>query len=149
MTEKWWSSGVKFRCQDSCGRCCDEPGGIVYLSREDTRRISKHFELKPKTWLKRDAKRHLNGKYILKSNKDDGICIFLNSKKQCEIYQVRPQQCAAFPWWSENLRTERAWLETKAHCPGIEAEDAFLVEANEIQFHVNKDIVSSKGFRVW
>ena len=149
MTEKWWSSGVKFRCQDTCGRCGDEPGGIVYLSREDTRRISNYFEMKPKIWLKRDAKRHLNGKYILRSNKDDGICIFLNSKKQCEIYQVRPQQCAAFPWWSENLRTERAWLETKAQCPGIEAEDAFLVEANEIQFHVNKDMVSSKGFRVW
>ena len=149
MKSPWWMKGVPFSCQPECGKCCDEPGGIVFLSTNDAQRIAKHFDMEVSDWLERDCRKTLDGRYILNSRKSDDVCIYLDDSKQCDIYQVRPQQCAAFPWWSENLRTERAWLETKAHCPGIEAEDAFLVEANEIQFHVNKDMISSKGFRVW
>ena len=118
-------------------------------SQEDTSRIANHFELKPKTWLKRDAKRHLNGKYILKSNKDDGICIFLNSKKQCRNIQCSPPAMRSIPWWAENLRSEKSGLRPNHHVPALMRRPALLIEHGEIKFHVQKDIISSKGFRVW
>ena len=85
----------------------------------------------------------------LKSREEDGICIHLNEKKQCEIYEVRPQQCKAFPWWGENLATPAAWEKTKTSCPGIDAEDAILIDGHTIRLNIFADRTSTKGFRAW
>ena len=45
MRGAWWADGVHFTCQPDCGRCCDEPGGIVYLSRNDAKRLAEHANL--------------------------------------------------------------------------------------------------------
>ena len=68
-------------------------------------------------------------------------------KKQCSIYQVRPQQCKAFPWWAENLRSKRSWKQVKATCPGLTAEDAILISGDEIRLHVHADRQSTQGFQ--
>ena len=68
MRHPWWMSGVKFACQSNCGKCCDEPGGIVYLSKHDARRISSSMGLAVEEWLERDCQRTLDGRYILKSS---------------------------------------------------------------------------------
>lgn len=149
MKAAWWMAGVPFSCQPDCGRCCDEPGGIVYLSISDAERIAAHHELAVEEWLERDCRQTLDGRYVLKSRQSDDVCIFLDGEKRCSIYQVRPQQCAAFPWWSENLATDRAWNEVKATCPGVTAEDAITVEGETIRIHVFADRESSKGFRSW
>jgi Fe-S-cluster containining protein len=86
---------------------------------------------------------------VLKSREEDGVCIHLNDRKQCSIYEVRPQQCRAFPWWGENLATSAAWNTTKASCPGIDAEDAIVVDGQTIRLHVFADRTSTKGFREW
>jgi len=149
MRRPWWSSGVRFACQTSCGRCCDEPGGIVYLAAADAERIADHEGLAVQDWLARDARTTHDGRYVLKSRESDGVCIHLNENKQCDIYSVRPQQCKAFPWWSENLATQRSWQETKDRCPGIEAEDALLIDGATVRLHMFADRVSTKGFRTW
>ena len=114
--------GVHFSCQANCGKCCDEPGGIVYLSPDDAQRLADHADLPVDAWLERDTRQTYDGRYVLKSREEDGICIHLNDQKQCNIYEVRPQQCRAFPWWGENLATASAWKKVKATCPGIDAE---------------------------
>ena len=149
MRYPWWTSGVKFSCQTGCGKCCDEPGGIVYLSRHDARRISASLSMPVEDWLARDCEQTLDGRYILKSRQSDGICIYLSEQKTCNIYLHRPQQCAAFPWWAENLATERAWNQTKLECPGLTADDAILIDGNTIKIHVLADRQSTKGFRKW
>ena len=149
MRHPWWMNGVKFSCQTSCGKCCDEPGGIVYLSTHDAKRISASMGLKVEDWLERDCQRTLDGRYILKSRESDGICIYLSEEKTCNIYHNRPQQCAAYPWWAENLATERSWQQTKQECPGLTAEDAIIIDGNTIKIHVLADRQSTKGFRDW
>ena len=149
MNRLWWITGVKFSCQTGCGKCCDEPGGIVYLSRHDAKRISSSMGMSVDDWLARDCKQTYDGRYILKSRKSDGICIYLSEDKTCNIYQNRPQQCAAYPWWSENLATDRSWQQTKLECPGLTAEDAIVVDGNTIKIHVLADRQSTKGFKQW
>jgi len=149
MTRPWWSNGVKFSCQVGCGKCCDEPGGIVYLSRHDAKRIATSMGMPVEDWLERDCKQTYDGRYILKSRASDGICIYLSEEKTCNIYQNRPQQCAAYPWWSENLATDRSWRQAKIECPGLTAEDAILIDGNTIKIHVLADRQSTKGFREW
>ena len=149
MKPPWWTSGVKFSCQSGCGKCCDQPGGIVYLSIKDAERISNHSGLSVDDWLERDARKTYDGRFVLKSREDDGICIHLNENQQCSIYEVRPQQCKAFPWWGENLASDRSWSQVKELCPGIDAEDALVVEGNIIRLHVFSDRESTKGFREW
>ena len=149
MRGAWWADGVHFSCQPDCGRCCDEPGGIVYLSRTDAQRLADHAGLSVQEYLRRDCTTTLDGRYVLRSNQSDGICIYLDEKKQCTIYEVRPQQCKAFPWWAENLRSKRSWNNVKATCPGLTAEDAILIRGEEIRLHVHADRQSTQGFRVW
>ena len=149
MKPPWWMSGVKFSCQSGCGKCCDQPGGIVYLSIKDAERISNHSGLSVDDWLERDARKTYDGRFVLKSREDDGICIHLDENQQCSIYEVRPQQCKAFPWWGENLASDRSWSHVKELCPGIDAEDALVVEGNIIRLHVFSDRESTKGFREW
>ena len=149
MNRPWWITGVKFSCQTGCGKCCDEPGGIVYLSRHDAKRISSSMGMSVDDWLARDCKQTYDGRYILKSRKSDGICIYLSEDKTCNISQNRPQQCAAYPWWSENLATDRSWQQTKLECPGLTAEDAIIVDGNTIKIHVLADRQSTKGFKQW
>ena len=100
-------------------------------------------------WLERDCRKTLDGRFILESRKSDDVCIYLNDSKQCDIYQVRPQQCAAFPWWSENLSTDRSWSEVKQTCPGLTADDAILVEGDKIRIQIFSDRQATKGFRKW
>ncbi len=149
MNRPWWITGVKFSCQTGCGKCCDEPGGIVYLSRHDAKRISSSMGMSVDDWLARDCQQTYDGRYILKSRKSDGICIYLSEDKTCNIYQNRPQQCAAYPWWSENLATDRSWQQTRLECPGLTAEDAIIVDGNTIKIHVLADRQSTKGFKQW
>ena len=141
--------GVAFRCQPNCGRCCDQPGGIVYLSPDDAERLAEHAGLDVDAWLERDTRKTFDGRYVLKSREEDGVCIHLNEQKQCSIYEVRPQQCKAFPWWGENLATSAAWGTTKTACPGIDAEDAIVVDGQTIRLHMFADRTSTKGFRTW
>ncbi len=149
MRGPWWMKGVGFSCQEGCGRCCDEPGGIVYLSPRDAERISQSHEMSVEDWLERDCRQTLDGRYVLKSRSVDDVCIYLDDNKQCSIYSVRPQQCAAFPWWSENLATERAWKKVKEECPGLTTDDAILIDGETIRIHVFADRESTKGFRSW
>ena len=149
MRPPWWMEGVAFSCQDNCGRCCDEPGGIVYLSITDAERIAQAHDMDVESWLERDCRQTLDGRYILKSRPVDDVCIYLDEKKRCSIYSVRPQQCAAFPWWSENLSTDRAWKEVKKTCPGLTSEDAIVVDGNTIRIQIFSDRQATKGFRSW
>ena len=102
-----------------------------------------------KRGLSETPRQTYDGRYVLKSRDEDGICIHLNEQKQCNIYEVRPQQCRAFPWWGENLATASAWKKVKTTCPGIDAEGALLIDGQTIRLNIFADRTSTKGFRSW
>ena len=149
MKPPWWMEGVVFQCQPNCGRCCDEPGGIVYLTKDDAKRLAEHHAIEVKEWLERDCQTTLDGRFILDSDAETDICIYLDSEKKCMVYEARPDQCRAYPWWIENLASKRTWNRTMDECPGIGAEDAFVIEGEVILMHVMADRNASRGFRRW
>ena len=59
---------------------------------------------------------HKNSYSILEDS--DGRCLFYEDDG-CKIYPVRPNQCAAYPFWFENLRSIKEWRRITRECPGI------------------------------
>ena len=145
----WYSEGVRFECQPDCGKCCDQPGGVVFLARHDAERLAKHHEMEVQDWLDRDCTRSQNGRYVLRSREQDGICIYLNDDKSCSVYKAKPDQCSAFPWWNENMVSNRSWHKTVQLCPGLRQPEADAISLPVIQGHLEKDRVAEKGFRTW
>jgi len=145
----WWDEGIEFTCIPDCGKCCDEPDGIVYLSRADAEKLATHHEITVEEWLQRDCRQTIDGRYILKSRESDGICIYLDDEKKCQVYPAKPAQCSAFPWWAENLRSERSWRKTKKLCPGIDHPDAIKIDGETINLWVEADLNSTIGFSHW
>lgn len=149
MNRPWWMKGVPFSCQADCGKCCDEPGGIVYLGPEDAQSLSKHHQLEMEEWLERDCRQTLDGRFVLKSDPITDICIYLSPDKKCTVYESRPAQCKSYPFWPENLRSERSWKKTIEECPGLYSEDAISIDGNTIKAKMIADKEATRGFRKW
>lgn len=63
-------------------------------------------------------------------------CIFLEDKL-CSIYQVRPTQCATYPWWPDLMNPISWRIEAAEVCEGLDHEDA---EPLDIQ-HASKNLM--------
>ena len=85
MNRPWWMDGVPFACQPDCGRCCDEPGGIVYLRPEDAQNLANHHDMSVEDWLERDCRQTLDGRYILNSDQYTDVCIYLDENKNAQF----------------------------------------------------------------
>jgi hypothetical protein len=48
--------------------------------------------------------------------KPNGDCVMYENV--CRVYEVRPAQCASWPFWLGNLESEEAWRVAAARCPG-------------------------------
>jgi Fe-S-cluster containining protein len=40
----------------------------------------------------------------------------------CSIHEIKPMQCRTYPFWPENLQSEKTWLAEKSYCEGIGPE---------------------------
>ena len=147
--QPWYSHGVRFECQPECGKCCDQPGGVVFLAPHDAKRLAEHHQMSVDDWLDRDCRRSHNGRYVLRSRPGDAVCIYLNEDKTCQVYESKPDQCSAFPWWNENMVSNRSWHKTVQLCPGLRQPDSPVIPLPVIQGHLDKDKVAEKGFRNW
>lgn len=127
--KSWYKDGLYFHCT-GCGKCCRGPG-YVWLTEEDIYRLSGHFQMSKKQFLKKYT-RQVGDKFALldQPNMD---CIFLKNQKECSLYEQRPKQCRAFPWWKDQLRSMADWEEAAKHCEGINHPDAPLVSVEEIE----------------
>lgn len=111
-----YKNGLRFSCT-GCGNCCSNHGeyNAVYLTKQDVSLISNFLKLSKNQFQKKFT-RGKNEEIQLKDR--ENTCIFLNEKRQCEIYPVRPLQCRTFPFWPENLNP-RTWKSLHKNCPGI------------------------------
>ena len=149
MNPSWWMAGVPFTCQPDCGKCCDEPGGIVYLRPEDAKIMAQHHGLEVTDWLERDCRQTLDGRWVLNSDPVTDICIYLDEQKKCTTYEARPAQCKSYPFWAENVGSDRSWRKTVSECTGLESEEAFIISGDTIRTKIIEDRDASRGFRQW
>ena len=47
------------------------------------------------------------------------------------------------------LDTDRAWKQTVSSCPGLESEEAFIIDGNTIRNKIIDDRDAFRGFRYW
>jgi Fe-S-cluster containining protein len=63
----------------------------------------------------------LNRTYRLSlKEKTNYDCIFCSPDGDCSVYETRPLQCRAFPFWSSVLKNKQSWEETARDCPGMD-----------------------------
>lgn len=148
-SEPWYADGIPFVCLPDCGKCCNQPGGVVFLAPHDAENLAGRFNLDVGDWLERDCRRSADGRWVLRSKKSDSSCIYLDEHNACTVYENKPDQCSAFPWWNENMRSSREWRKTVQLCPGLRHPDANIIPLPVIQSHLAADAVAEKGFRVW
>ncbi|MCG3177881.1 MAG: hypothetical protein BIFFINMI_00203 [Phycisphaerae bacterium] len=119
----WYQDGLSFKCT-GCGNCCTGGPGVVWVDKEEIRRIAEFIHMHPDDlWgpiLRREGSRVT---IVERPNFD---CVFLkrtdDGRRVCGIYPIRPQQCRTWPFWSMNLRSRAAWDDAKARtpCPGMD-----------------------------
>lgn len=126
----WYISGLHFECVQ-CGRCCAGPAeGYIWVTKPEIKLITDFLKIKPEQLRQKYLKRRGFRTTIIENpvTKD---CIFLkliDSRKQCLIYPVRPNQCRTWPFWPSNLTDTDSWNKTAQKCPGINRGRCFSFE---------------------
>lgn len=110
----FFDNGIYFECIQ-CGACCTGAPGVIYVNESEIRSISDFLNMDMESF----KQQHLypfNDRFSIREHAD-GRCLFFD--EGCKIYPVRPTQCRTFPFWFQNLRSEKKWHAIKKECPGI------------------------------
>ena len=89
----------------------------MHLLPKEAERIRKHLGLS-KNWFRRRYLRKLEDELVLASE-TSGKCVFLQKDGGCRVYRVRPLQCQTYPFWPENLSSQKSWQREARRCEGI------------------------------
>ena len=97
----------------TCANCCKNYS--PRFKTPDIKRISKHLKIKESDLIDQYLKLDEEGDYVSKS----APCPFLGSDNYCNIYDVRPSDCARFPYTNEDVLFKRPQLTLKnaTFCP--------------------------------
>ncbi len=123
--QPWYSEGLRFTCTQCCD-CCTGAPGYVWVTDAELEAIARHLG-RPVAEVRDLHSRNARGKRTLRE-KGDGDCVFLDSRKGCTIYPVRPAQCRTWPFWESNLATPETWKSTCEECPGSGQGELIPVE---------------------
>jgi len=96
-----------------CGNCCK--GYSPRFKTPDIKRISKHLKMKEGDFINQYLIVDNEGDYVLRNKP----CSFLGAGNYCSIYEVRPSDCARFPYTDEDILLKRQPLTLKnsSFCP--------------------------------
>ena len=124
MDKKFYDGGLLFSCT-RCSSCCRHESGFVYLSENDLSRLAhKHqmgYTAFVETWCRWIPFEPGTERLALKE-KSNYDCIFWTAaagSEGCAVYDARPLQCRAFPFWDSVLGSEEAWKNAGTRCPGM------------------------------
>lgn len=132
MSGEWFGEGLRFKCVGcECGACCSGASGpgAVWVNEEEIAALARAKGLEVGEFSRRFL-RLIDGKPSLveKANFD---CVFYAEGMGCGVYEARPAQCRAYPFWGRIVASRGAWDEEARKCPGIVPE-APIVPAEEI-----------------
>jgi Fe-S-cluster containining protein len=96
-----------------CAACCKNYS--PRFKTPDIKRISKHLGLKESEFIETYLRVDEEGDFVVKSTP----CPFLGADNFCSIYDVRPSDCARFPYTDEDVLIKRQNLSLKnaSFCP--------------------------------
>ena len=122
----FYTQGLHFSCV-GCSACCRHESGYVYLSGEDLEPLLAALELDYQAFVKTYCRwvPTAYGKSLLSlKEKPNMDCILWSSKTGsqggCSVYQARPLQCRAFPFWKSLVRSKKVWKDMAKECPGMD-----------------------------
>jgi Fe-S-cluster containining protein len=144
----FYASGLKFSCT-RCSSCCRYDAGFVFLSEQDLEKLALRLGMDRESFSKTYCRWVMNwqGTDVLslkeKSNKD---CIFWDNG--CSVYQARPLQCRAFPFWDSIVTSEQSWEIAASGCPGMNSGITHSGgEINEyIKLRIKEPVINKKTF---
>ncbi len=96
-----------------CAACCRNYS--PRFKTPDIKRISRHLQLKEGEFIDRYLTVDTEGDFVVRSTP----CPFLGSDNLCSVYDVRPSDCARFPYTDEDVIIKRQDLTLKnaTFCP--------------------------------
>jgi hypothetical protein len=102
----------KINCLN-CAACCKNYS--PRFKTPDIKRISKHLDMKEGVFIEKYLNLDEEGDYVVNAKP----CPFLGGDNYCSIYEVRPSDCARFPYTDEDVILKRVPLTLKnsSFCP--------------------------------
>ena len=110
----FFDQGIRFECQ-RCGVCCTGEPGVIFVDKHEVERIAEYVSIEVPRFVQQCLFPFRDG-YSIREH-SDGRCLYY--KDGCTIYSVRPSQCSTYPFWFENMRSEKKWRRLAKECPGI------------------------------
>jgi Fe-S-cluster containining protein len=97
----------------TCAACCKNYS--PRFKTPDVKRISKHLGMKESAFIDTYLDVDEEGDFVVKKTP----CPFLGADNYCSIYEVRPSDCARFPYTNEDVLIKRQTLTLKnaTFCP--------------------------------
>lgn len=96
-----------------CAACCKNYSPRFKTT--DIKRIAKHLRLRESELIDKYLRVDEEGDFVVKASP----CPFLGADNFCSIYEVRPSDCARFPYTDEDVLVKRPQLTLKnaTFCP--------------------------------
>jgi Fe-S-cluster containining protein len=119
MNLPFYVEGLRFSCTQ-CSSCCRHESGYVFLAEKDVKLLAAECQMDyigfVETycrWIPAEA----GMERLSLKEKSNFDCIFW--KGGCAVYDARPLQCRAFPFWPSILASAGAWKIAAGACPGM------------------------------
>jgi uncharacterized protein len=98
-----------------CAACCKNYS--PRFKTPDVKRIAKHLRIKESELIDTYLRVDEEGDFVVKASP----CPFLGADNFCSIYEVRPSDCARFPYTDEDVIVKRQSLTLKnvTFCPAV------------------------------
>lgn len=96
-----------------CAACCKNYS--PRFKTPDVKRISKHLGMKESVFIETYLRVDEDGDFVVKSSP----CPFLGEDNFCSVYDVRPSDCARFPYTDEDvlIKRQKLTLKNASFCP--------------------------------
>jgi Fe-S-cluster containining protein len=98
-----------------CGNCCKKHSPRFKIP--DIKRIAKHLKMKEGQFIQTYLKLDEENDYVMQQQP----CSFLGTDNYCSIYEVRPSDCARYPYTDEDVLLKRPalTLTNSEVCPAV------------------------------
>jgi Fe-S-cluster containining protein len=109
----------RFKCT-GCGKCCtgNPTSHYVELTSGEAENIRRSLGISHSWFIRRYLVALTDNTHGIRIEQNRQ-CVFLDKKKGCKIYELRPRQCRSYPFWPEILHSRSAWKEEARRCEGI------------------------------
>lgn len=98
-----------------CANCCKNHSPTFKST--DLKRISKHLGIKETVLIADYLKLDEDNDFVLQKTP----CTFLNANNTCQIYEVRPSDCARYPYTDEDvfIKRKNLTIANSLVCPAV------------------------------